>query len=189
MGLENNLDFLREGLNSYMNAMLALKQFQLEVQKKSKKVLEQNLKDLGQALGTRLEATAIQPYVNPSHPSKFDGTYAWITSRLCNVPRLDSAESAHFGLRWREIDGEAVLGVAAGFWFRTASDGNAAKNAFGRGGDGLIYDPFGWYFWDALPPEDAKSFEAKLDGLIKKWVELWREVGGLNGVVKLESTD
>jgi hypothetical protein len=179
MSLEHNLEFFQEGLSSYMNAMLALKEFHHEVQEKSESVLKGNLQELGRALDMRLEAAAIHPYAG-----EYDGAY-WIISRLTKIPGLYSSESAYFGLRWREIRGEAVPGVAAGFWFRSVPDRDAAKSAFGRGGDGLSSESPGLYFWEALTHKDAESFEEKLDDLVKKWIELWKKAGGLNAVVGL----
>src|SRR5438105_3471666 len=95
MSPENNLEFLREGLTNYMDAMLALKQFRTEIEKRSRSVLRDNLTALAQALHRTLESDPFYVYVNPELGSaNFNGKWTWITTGL----KVKGLSWALFGL-------------------------------------------------------------------------------------------
>jgi hypothetical protein len=165
-----------------MDAMLALRQFRQEVQKKAEIVLSRNLGELGQALGISLEFASQSAFVNPANPSRFEGTWSCIATNLI-MPNIEPIFSTVlFGLSWEEQDGEIVLVVFGGFYFIKAKDRNRASQVFGQN-SGLKVDADGFYLKEGLTPEEAGSFETKLNNIIKNWIGLWRRVGGLNAVV------
>ena len=175
---ERDFEFFQEGLRSYMDAMLALGQFRQEVQQKAEGVLRRNLQELGQALQVPLEGAGQILYVNPSNPSNFNGTFTWITTRL----EVQQFRYILFGLLWLETEGNITLFVTGGFWFSNRRVRDKARQAFG--GDSALWDDYeGLYLRERLTPEEAASFETKLDDVVKKWIELWRRVGGLNAVL------
>jgi hypothetical protein len=178
MALEDNLEFFQEGLRSYMDAMLALGQFRQEVKKRAERVLTSNLPELQRALGITLQHERQEIYVYPTSPTNFSATSVWITTRLL-APQF---QLVLFGLRWREIDGETVLFVVGGFWFGSAAVRERARQAFG-GDNELSDDDGGLYLQERLTPEEAASFEGKLENIIRKWIELWRRAGSLSAVV------
>ena len=177
MNKDTNLNLFQDGLQSYPDALVAIKEFCREVLSRSRRILEANLDNLGQALHSELDSHSISDYVWPNWPPPvtWDGTSAWIAAKL---PVGDLC-GVYLGLLWPAEGGKPSRpGIAVDFELYQKPVFNTLSKKFRSLAGERIQLPYHWelMMWEPLDPANAVSFGEKLDSILKEWIKLWSQI-------------
>ena len=167
------------GISSYIEALIAVQKFQLEIQRISKKVVNERMRELMDAIG--IEPDQVKPpeeYANPGDLKKWTGSDAWIAVRLRH-PLF----TGYFGWLWREHGEHVQAGVVATLAPKHPLHAQLLE-AVGRNGIQNVYKTWGTEIslWEPISLGDVKNFGQRLDKLINDWIRVWTSVGGLKGL-------
>ena len=178
MNQNANFNLLQEGLQSYVDALLAIREFCREVGSKSRRVLEANVDDIQQILHRELRADSMTDFVSPNclAPAVWDGTWAWATAKL-SVPDLCDI---YVGLLWRvEANGIPRPGVVVDFAFYDRQLFVKLSQLL-RDLAGERVQPTKTYkelmIWEPIDPANAENFTDRLAAITKEWVDLLRKI-------------
>jgi hypothetical protein len=176
---------LSEGFRSYVDALFAIKAFRKQVLAKSERVLNAKLNRLREATGTDL------PVWTSSFPDRAaqDNWTAEVSWLAAGVTLRDLCDM-YFGLLWRRNDANegSTVFVTGILTFRSATPRAVLEKLLKLGAN-----ESGWNSWashevslsEPVPPEAAQTFPDRLDLLIDKWIQLWQQVGGLEGLLEI----
>ena len=175
---------LEEGARSYLDAISALIEFQKEVQKKCRSVMQRHIKDYGAALKIPLRPSDIQDAAWPKL-EKWEGDY-WHLG--VSIVRRDIP-----GVRWWE--GYYCLGFEApnpgfccwiGEWYprKMATHLFRKFRRFHPKASMEVEDGKTIWINQRLKPEETSGFEEKLEELLEEWIRLWTKVGGIKEAFK-----
>ena len=179
MNQDANLNLLREGLQSYIDALTAIREFNRAVYSISRKVLDANVDDLERNLRRKLQRDSVALYVSPAGASldTWDGTWAWVAAK---VPAQDLC-TGYFGLSWRGEGGEPPKpGATVDFEFSGLD--RPHFNTFSQHIKSLagerILPPYGreLKIWESIDPANAASFSDTLDAITKEWIALLGQI-------------
>jgi len=178
MDKETKLKLFQEGLQSYVDALSAIRGLCAEVCSQSQSVLERNLNDLRGTLQRDIQPEWIQPYVSPNCVDKpdWDGMSAWVTAKvgvqdLCGI---------YAGLFWQARDGEEVeprVCVDLEIYNRQIFH-RVLEQLRGIAGDRVQSVPR-WNelrIWEPISPTNAADFSDRLDRITKEWTTLLRQI-------------
>jgi hypothetical protein len=172
-------NLFQEGLESYLEALGALRGFCQEVLSKSRTVLQANLGDLAVALHRQLELTSVTDYVWPPTlvvPADWDGTIAWIAAKL---PVRDLC-NFYLGLLWRAKEGSVPEpgAVAAFEVYPKATFNVVSERIRSLAGDRVElnrrYNEI--FIWQQFGPSNAANFSEALESIMREWIGLWHRV-------------
>jgi hypothetical protein len=170
---------LEEGARSYLEAITALVEYQREVQKQCRKVMEENLDEYANVLGVKLTSDEIQNCSWPSFQSwegdwSFLGVhifrdditpFRWWDTSCCL--QFDS-EKGHYCFVGQEFQSTKV----ATQLFRAIQPLEAKVKQSGSE----------VWIQHNLTVEETTSLAKPLGEIFQRWTELWAKVGGINGV-------
>jgi len=175
---------IQEGAASYPEAVIALREFQRVVQEKCEEVVANRLSDLSNATGVKFEENQIWKYPRPGQHtlSTWDGTSVWLYAGLT----LADIGYMYFGACWvYKQSGERELNAAAIVGFRKRDQYAKALAQFKKtnGPEIQVYAQLREIsFFDPIPLKEASSLPERLDGLIDKLLEAWRQAGGVKAI-------
>jgi hypothetical protein len=176
-------DLLEAGISSYIEAMIALREFRRDIQRTAREVIERRMPELMDSIGFKRYQVSLEGYANPDSLEKgWDGSFAWVAVRLRH-----SSFHGYFGWLWREHGEQLQAGVVATFAptehpplrkeLRSAVRMNCIQNVCETYGTEIS-------LWEPLSMNDVKSFGERLDKLINDWIRVWKSVGGLKGLTE-----
>lgn len=187
-------DFLERGLETYCDALRAVRHFQRSIQKTSFDVLTRHVGNLSTALGVPLDAARIEPYLNPKpvgrpndpewkNADEWEGG-GWVAVMLpCPQPlwRL------YCGIAWDVLPDGSEQGTARvdfeAYWVPTKENLlRRVKNLKPP----IRFDLDTWdrevYMSDLLVPKEMQQLASKLTNLLDEWARFFREIGGLKAL-------
>jgi len=187
-------DFLERGLETYCDALRAVRHFQRSVQKTSFDVLTRHLGNLSTALGVPLDPAMIEPYLNPKpvgRPNDPEWKSAdewegggWVAVMLpCPQPlwRLYS------GIAWDVMPDGSERGTATVDFeaYRVPTKENLLRRVKDLNPP-VRFDVGTWsrevYMRDALVPKEMQQLGSKLADLLDEWARFFREIRGLKAL-------
>lgn len=174
---------LEEGICSYLEAVTALIEFQREVKKKCRAVMEACLDDYASALKIPLKSGDIQDFASPKM-DKWEGTW-WCLG--VTIPSKNIAPS----IRWWETNCCLQYEVGDNRLFCWIGVGTPttkmAANLYGklhRMNRKVWHQSREVWIEHSLKLEQGAAFEESLEALCEQWVKLWNEVGGIKQAFK-----
>lgn len=168
---------LEKGADSYPKAMYALSEFRRLVQEACVAAMKRNLKDLGAALGLRLEGKQVKRHAWPDKldAGDFDGSKANLGAKIL-TPGDAEVELWNY-INWGD---DPPFYAAASIVF---TDSDAFSRAWARMPQQryLDYSEDGneIMYWRCVRPEDLAQLESLLNEMNKKWAKIWRDLGGV----------
>jgi len=177
---------IREGAPRYIQAVVALPEFQRVIQEKMKKIVVDRLEDIAKATKVSLEEKRVWEYPDlGKHTDRsWDGKSVWLAV-AANFPDIGSM---YFGLCWEYRKGpEPTLLAIVTLALNSRELFNRALKKLGKRSEGTFHN----YPWEnreisvyqILPLEQAASFFEKLEAVIDVWLDALNEVGGASGLV------
>ena len=169
-------------VSSYLDAMVALREFRIMVCQKCRTVLTSRLINFERAIGLTLSPdNRIKDHIshdNPNKPRNFDGSWAWVAVRI----ELPGYGWAYFGLMWvmHEPRVIAALKFRDLRLFREASLRVASSvpvfeiYANEKEREVMLYKP--------IRADQFRDFEGILTRVIDEWSRVWRDIGGLSAL-------
>jgi hypothetical protein len=165
---------LTEGLTSYPEALVALREFQHEIQGRCQEVLKRYLPALCQAMGCQGEPKPVGPYTYP--PNLFRGTLS---------------DAIWLGAQWK-VNGDLTCLVCLEWWKEDDTSIECAAVAAFEPYNALLsilsqkFEEQRASDWDGIEiresvsPKDPEACFIKLDEMMHTWVDLWSNAGTLN---------
>lgn len=185
------LAFLEEGANSYLDALLAIAEFQREVRVRCKDALERHLSDYGRALDVKLEPESIDDW--PPAGKELWGTGVWTSlgARLRHPP--GGIYTSYCILHWmRESEG-LWFGVWQGMGFSRNTDCMEVCKVFKAlqpaTCPAIKVDCENKHVGLSLnlSPADMTSLDEKLDEVLSAWIQLWQQFGGFKALAAAQA--
>lgn len=171
---------VEDGLGSYLDALTAVREFQNEIIKRSRGALEKKINDLSRAMGISIGREEITNYITPVSNKEELGDWGWVV-----VTFSKETVYCYFGLSFDRKDSKCVTQVFVSMWAAKASQRDFllehCKNV------SPDFENYDWNYIGLFMPiskEDINNFEAKLQELIDKWIEVWKKVGGIKKLPK-----
>lgn len=175
------LDLLNEGVNSYLDALVAIREFRREVQSRTRKVVEYRLDELSGVMGVSLKRDQIVKHINPDGiPDNFDGNWAWIAARIKIIDPLPL--DCYFGMFFRRDEKDQTSAIAMmspskdvfqKIWVKCKEIGESKLKETYKGEIAFL---------DKILPGEMNHFEEKLNEMIDLWVKVWKALGGVSGL-------
>ena len=163
---------LEEGARSYPKALQAVAEFRRQVQDICFDAMKRHLKDLGDALGLRLEANQLKPYAWPDKldSDDLDGTCAHLGAKIEPAGAIWSL--------WNYVywDKDSV-GVCVSLAFTDSKLGERVQAVTEKHGTSL--DPKEVYLSRPVGADGLAGLDSTLEELNREWIEVWRKVGGV----------
>lgn len=175
---------VESGLDSYLDALTAVREFQKEIIKRSHRALEGKLYDLLTAMeiaSVGREEIEIKDYTYPSElTNKELGDDGWV-----GVQFSKEGMYCYFGFAFERKDSKCVKQVFVSMYISTASQRDFLLKHCKK-----ISSEFDNYYGNniglfmPISKEEINNFETKLQELIDKWIAVWKEVGGIKNLPK-----
>jgi hypothetical protein len=173
---------LIEGCTSYVQAMSALQAFREQIWSRCRRVVLQRLQEYGAALGLALSSEKFRDCSYPRE-KEWDGTYSTLGTEIAAMEaRLSLLHTVQFELL---ESGVWSTSVVSSVWTRTRSD-------LGQISERLIPEAKSLHLatysndsseigiYREILSNQMPSFDTALDDLYQQWIQLWRNMGGLN---------
>jgi hypothetical protein len=177
---------IREGAPRYLQAVVALREFQRVIQERCKTIVSNRLEDIAKATKVSLEEKKVWEYPDlGKHTERsWDGKSVWLAVAVS----FQDVGSMYFGLCWEYRKGpEPTLLAITTLALNSRELFNRAWKKLGKRSEGTFHN----YPWEnreisvyqSLPLEQAASFSDKLEAVIDVWLDALNEVGGVSGLV------
>jgi hypothetical protein len=180
---------IREGAPRYIQAVVALREFQRVIQEKCKKIVLDRLEDIAKATKVSLEEKKVWEHPDPGKLTgrSWDGKRAWLAAAV----NFQDIGSMYFGLCWEYRKGpEPTLLAIVTLDLNSRGLFNRAWKKLGKRTEGTFHHyPLEYHeisVYESLPLEQAASFSEKLEAVIDVWLDALNEVGGVSGLVRDE---
>lgn len=173
---------VESGLDSYLNALTAVREFQKIIIEKSRRVLEEKLNDLSKAMGIYVKREEIKDYTYPPE----------LTNKELGVNEVVGIKFSKevmsyciFGLYFEREDLECVTEV-----FVSMATDKASQRDFLLEHCKKVSPDFSNENWNeiwlsmSISKEEINNFEVKLQDLIDKWIAVWTDVEGIKNLQK-----
>ena len=174
---------LEEGVRSYLDAVTALIEYQREVQKKCRAVMEARLGDYASALKIPLKSSDIRDWASPKF-EKWEGTWWCLGGTIFRrniTPKIrwwDTSCCLQYEL------GENGLFCWIGVGFPTTKMTAFLHRQFHRLNRKVLQQGREVWIEHSLKKEEGAAFEKSLEALFQQWIELWNKVGGIKQAFK-----
>jgi hypothetical protein len=182
---------LEEGARSYLEACTAVLEYQREVQKKCREVMEKYLDDYNAAVKVdsknSLKSADIKEFVWPK-PEQWEGGWATIgvEIRRTRVTPAIRLWYPYCGLSWES--GDPTVWCWVGDWIAPRRLAVLVLERFHHLDKSVQRnpqdDPHEIWIQDKLNVEEAAAFDERLEALFERWIDLWKMVGGMRQVFK-----
>lgn len=167
---------VENGLGSYLDALTAVREFQKEIIKRSRKALEGKLDDLLKAMGIDVDREEIKDYLYPEKLANEElGVEGWAA-----VTFSKESVYCHFGLSFAREDSKCITKVSVSMYTDKASQRDFLLEhckKVSRDFDNYYGNNIALFM--AISKEEINNFEVKLQEIIDKWIEVWTKVGGI----------
>ena len=175
---------LAEGVPAYLDAIMALRELQQNVQKRCRQILCEGLEEFARAIGMPLNATMIKDYIYPDKISE-SATADWIWLGV-SLPLQNAGDALIALVVVQKKDGKDYQspvingGVAVEFKDRNLFDRVWERVEIAE--PRVVSDYRGIMgLSKPVPPDRIPSFVDILSDLLGEWSRLWQRVGGLQG--------
>src|SRR5260370_339245 len=172
---------VEEGARSYLDAVNALIEFQKEVQKASRLIIERNIEEYSTALKIRLKAKELREFAWPEL-AEWDGTYWSLGTEIIRRNVIPSVRwwqtTCGFGIE------DSGLACWVAEWFPTRRHATALHQKFDGFNPKVQLDGYGVWIHHDVRIEEAATFEEPLGALFEEWIRLWTKVGGMKEAFK-----
>ena len=171
---------VENGLGSYLDALAAVREFQKEIIKRSRRALEEKLNDLSKAMGIPVDRGEIANYITPVSNKEELGEWGWGVVTFSKEPVY-----CYFGLRFERENSKCVTNVDVSMWTYKASQRDFLLKYckdVSPDFDNDYGNSIGLFM--PISKKEINNFEEKLEDLIDKWVEVWKKVGGIKNLSK-----
>lgn len=173
---------VENGLGSYLDALTAVREFQNEIIRQSRRALEGKLYDLSKAMGiSSVDREEIKDHLAPAKlTDKELGDWGFVA-----VTFSKETMYCYFGLNFKWEDSKCLTEVIVSMWPYKASQRDVLLEhckKVSRDFDNYYGNEIGLSM--PISKEGINNFEAKLHELIDKWVEVWTKVGGIKNLPK-----
>lgn len=166
---------LNTGLEQYVDALIALREFRREVWHVSRTVVARYAAPLRDAVGGTQSFSSVGEYSYPG-PEKSGWNGAWVASRVKGL----EFGSFYAGLIWYDPGSSARHASAVAM---CEFDGGLIERARAEFKPlGAIVHGNEIHFAEPLTNHDATKLEERLSSCIEKWVQAWTRVGGIAGL-------
>ena len=183
---------LQEGLASYPEALIAVRDFQNGIQERCQDILRRRLNELGRAMQLPAALGQIKPYTWPDNPSKINlrenvelGAM-WLISGLPKV-----SLNFHVCISWWSEDDMAIERYASAFLWTDNREllSTLAQRLEGLGRQAFESDLTDRYFSvsEQLLLDDPEACLRKVEDMVAQWITLWNAIGGLQAVLPPKS--
>lgn len=180
---------LLEGLKSYFDVMIAVREFCRELQTHTTAALRQELRAISGALKTKRSAVAIKPYVSPSaiETDEWDDESAVVGSYI-EITNLGTLTSYVW---WeRADDGRMKPTAVAGLEVETRKGSDALWELLAPTDPGMKHDTSDreLYFMEPIIIASQKptaSLASQLRRPLKAWARVFRRFKGVQNIRKL----
>jgi hypothetical protein len=165
---------LAQGLADYVDVLNAMSAFRSLVQGTFRLVVEKNLEGYAAALGIDLSKRNVLDH------EYSDGEFFSLGVR-CIDKRVVYTELGH-ALYWERVDrGGFGTGIYIWVWSRRTNIERLREVLRQKG---VHHEQDGQVIWlgKEMTASDVGRIEGKLDGLMEKWIKLWRKAGGLKAL-------
>jgi hypothetical protein len=175
---------LREGLTSYLDAVMAVDEFTRMIQEDCRAVLERQMSPLQKATGLTFSLKGIADYSEPykSRPKLWAGQYAWIGTE---VPVVRSADiySVDVGLAWNYENGTTSTNVYSCFYTKQLGVLNELDSKMRKRSNAefeIDKTHYGLILWgeNATGPDGEYDLEP-LERVVVEWISIWKKAGGV----------
>lgn len=171
---------VEDGLGSYLDALAAVREFQNEIIKRSRSALEKKITDLSKAMGISVDRGDIVGYITPVSNKEGFGDWGWVVVTFSKAPMY-----CYFGLRFERDGSKCVQSIDVSMWPAKASQRDfLLEHCKNVSRDFDNYDGNNIGLFMPISKDEINNFEAKLQELIDKWIEVWKEVGGIKNLPK-----
>ncbi|MBI3398519.1 MAG: hypothetical protein HY026_04720 [Deltaproteobacteria bacterium] len=167
---------VEKGLGSYLDALIAVREFQSEIIKRSRRALKGKLDNLLEAMGISVDRTEIE--IKDYLSEELDD-WGWVGITFKKEPM-----ECYFGLYFKRQDSKCVAKVTASMWAGKASQRNFLLKHCNNVPLDSDHDGNEIGLSDSISKEEINNFEAKLQELIDKWIEVWESIGGIKKLLK-----
>lgn len=171
---------VKEGMTSYLDALVAVREFQREIISQSRRAVEVKLNDLTNSMGISLDTKKLTDYVSPALDTDELGQYGYISVSFTN-----SGVWCCFGAIFEREDTGSVPYVCAMMALGNARQRDFVLDKCRQIDNDVAND---WQnevdFFERIDPGDVDHFGEKLQSLIDKWVKVWKAIGGVRNLPK-----
>ncbi len=174
---------LEEGARSYFEAHTVIADYEREVQKKCREVLKKHLVAYQAALDIKLRDEDIKDYAYHDSDSADLGVKI---ARPAETPGVSWWES-YCALHWNYTDPRfphIVLWVGMALPTKKMAAALHTKMQFA----GTERDRWTVYLEQELEVHEAADFEEKLEELLCKWIDAWKQLDGFKGFLSTIQT-
>lgn len=163
-------ELISEGCRSYHKALFAVMQFRKHVQTVIRTAVDDHATDLAAALGLAESEIQCADYADPSqYQVAFDGSEAEVGLK-CEYENW-----ALYYYVWVGDEGSSFFGAQC--WLK--NPGSVIAKLVSSGGEvlevGEDYVELAAY----LPADESVDLVATCDQVLRRWIELWTKIGGL----------
>jgi hypothetical protein len=180
--------FLQEGLRSYPDALIAVREFQNEIQERCRAILRRRVVELERALGLPSAPSQVKPYAWGNDPSKVNLRECvelgaqWQTAGLNNLylgfyaslgwRSEDDIQIEHYASASLETDHKPLITAVLQRLEREGRQDFESHLTYGY-----------MSLFETTSPDDPEACLGKVDTMVLKWITLWDEIGGLQAVI------
>jgi hypothetical protein len=169
--MSTRLELFKEGLSTYLDALIAVKGFRQEIYRRTRKVLlDGKAAELGALL--EMEIRDIKDYANPDGINNYDGSWAWIAERIISKDRL----ACYFGVYFNRDHAWVTVSISL---TRKQKDFVMDKCQKMQTTVELIDDGYEISARCPIAPSEFELFEERLIARIDDWSRVWRHIGGI----------
>lgn len=179
---EASQSLFKEGVSSYLDAMLAIKRFREEVLRQCKNTVIKSLENLSNAIGIKLDKNRLEDFIEPDGPSDSDYgiTLGWIAVRI-PLPETDHWITLDFGLLFERNKEGTISCRVVGYvetWYKESYwklyEKTSSKNNFkARESENKII------LFENIKEDSIENFEKVLETIIEEWIKFWKSEGGV----------
>lgn len=172
-------ELLIEGIKSYPQALVAIREFRDALEALCRDVVRDNLALITDSM-TMIPLDEIEPDSRPAKISECDGKWATVGVRM----RVRNGGPIELGYSVEWNDGTPCL--VASIQFSESETADLALATLKRGVPGIqaAVHKKQAYSWRDLTPSDVREMREKMVELIQEWSGAWRQVGGVMKVLE-----
>jgi hypothetical protein len=178
--------FLAEATPEYLSALVAISEYRERIIARCREAVSERLPELQDAIGIQLRAGDLKDWINPKALDKggWPDTriLAWLAVRL----ELEGFGESYYGLTWGyRSSGDLAIDLNVTF---AASRSPLFSKAWGKfkaiGGTSVV-NLYGSEIaiTQPLSADQVGALPQNLVQVIDKWVEIWKQVGGIQGLL------
>jgi hypothetical protein len=175
---------LREGLISYLDAVISVDEFTRMIQEDCRAVLQRQIGPLQEATGLTFALKGITDYAEPykNRPKDWPGQYAWIGTEL-PVVRSAKIYSVDLGIAWNYESGETSTNVYSCVYTNQLGVLNELDlKVRKRSNSEFEVDKthYGLILWGENPKGPDGEYDLEpLERVLSEWISIWKKAGGV----------